>query len=125
LLNAVCTAPYDGQESADLIISKQWQMVAPNLQPGLFADMPATPTTIAETGSFLLDYGHTMDQLFAFAVTDGKACAGGVAVIPQEADGKASDTRKPTQFGAVDVPSGQSCDANTVQNIYRPGSVHP
>jgi hypothetical protein len=125
LLAAACTAPYDGQSSADLIISQQWQKVAPGLQPGLFADSAATPTTIASNGSFLLDYGHTMDQFFAFAVTDGKVCAGGVAVIPQAAAGKASDTKKPTTFAAVDVPAGQSCDAETVQNSYRPGSVHP
>ncbi|HSP36893.1 MAG TPA: hypothetical protein VLR26_03985 [Frankiaceae bacterium] len=125
LLTAVCTAPYDGQQSADLVITKQWQQVAPNLTPGLFSDSAATPTTIASSGGFLLDYGHTMDQYFAFAVTDGTACSGGVAVIPQAGAGKASDTKKPTQFASVDVPAGQSCTAQTVQNTYRPGSVHP
>ncbi len=125
LLGAACTAPYDGQSSADLVISKQWQKVAPGLQPGLFADSAATPTTIASSGGFQLDYGHTMDQFFAFAVTDGTTCAGGVAVIPQASSGRASDTRKPTTFAAVDVPAGQPCDAGTVQNDYRPGSVHP
>ncbi len=124
LLAAACTAPYDGSSSADTLITEQWQKVAPDLTPGLFADSAATPTTISSTGSFLLDSGSTMDQLFAFAVTDGTSCAGGVAVIPQAGEGKASEEKKPTQFASVDVPSGQSCDAETVQNTYRPGSVH-
>jgi hypothetical protein len=123
LLAAACTATFDGSTSAHLAIQQKWQKVAPNLLALGFGSTDAKPDTISSTGAFLIDRGETSDQLFAFAVTDGKVCAGGVAVIPQAAEGKVSDTRKPTRFVAVDVPSGQACDAETAQKAFRPDSV--
>lgn len=125
LLAAVCSAPYDGTTDADTVISSAFQKVAPGLTPSLFGDSAATPTTISSSGNFQLDFGGaTYDQLFTFGVTDGSTCAGGVAVIPQAAKYQSSDSQKPTVFAPVTVPSGTSCTAQAIQNLYRPGSYH-
>jgi hypothetical protein len=123
LLGAACSAPF-GSDYASTTVTEQWRKVAPGLTPGLFSDTIATPTTLSAPDSFTLDASSTNDQFLAFAVSDGTACAGGVLVIPQGADGMASDSRTPSTFQAVDIPAGATCSAETAQNVYRPGSVH-
>jgi hypothetical protein len=126
LLAAVCSAPYDGRQEPYRLIAMAWERAAPNLAEGLFTDTLATPTTVSTSNTFLFDDADPPnDQIFSFAVTDGHACAGGIAVIPADRNGKPSTSKRPTKFFSVDVAADEQCNAQSVQTAWKPGSVRP
>ena len=124
LVQIASKADYSGPVKESGLLTA-WQDAYPDMKATLFPDQKATPDTFSMADSFTFDQnaseGHGYDQILAFAVMDQSGtCAGGAVVIPQAADGTASDAL-PSVFEPVDMGGAPECTAEAAQDTYAAG----
>jgi len=124
LLDLAARTDVDGELSAGTAIISRWLAEHPGLQLSLFDDQPATEEVVSSSTAFLIASPDSPvpevagEQHFAFAVLDTSGrCAGGIAVIPGEADGSVADDGRPTEFAPVATPASD-CSAAATSALY-------